>query len=360
MPPGRTALERALITPFWGVAGQACPVRVRYPSGRPCGIIGRGMGCRLRSWPAGSCLVFLLGCNVYDPDLLQKSEGFAASDDAGLVKPPPCGSGVESCNDLDDDCDGETDEGAERDCVYDHSTSVCATEGECVIVECASGYADCNRDIADGCEQRSDEIACGMCGKVCPGTNNGSTGGSNDPDPDANIDEDAGPGAVDSGPPPGPDAGPCLPSAERCDDVDNDCDDRTDEGTACAVAMCVATTPSTRSAACDECVCGSCPQLVALCQNHPNAMWAARCRDLVACVVEHSRRGECPNADCYMNGSGPCAAQTHIAAGGVDGNDMSQVILGCGGTSPPATACAAAVNYRDQCTTTTCSATCNQ
>jgi len=349
-----------LIVPPTGSAWRPCPITVSYPSARLCGIIARGMGCRLRGWPAGSCLVILLGCNVYDPDLLQKSEGFAVGDDAGLVTPPACGSRVEACNAMDDDCDGKTDEGAENDCAFDHSTSLCA-RGECVIVECGSGYADCNRDIVDGCEQPSEEIACGMCGKVCPGTNDGSSGGPNRPGPGGSGDEDAGSG-VDSGPAPVPDAGPlpCQPSAERCDDVDNDCDDRTDEGTVCAVAMCVATMPSTRSAACDECVCGSCPQLVALCQNHPNATWAGQCRALVACVVEQSRMDKCPNGDCYGNGQGPCAAQTHIAAGGADGDDSSQVIFGCAPTSPPATACAAAVNYRDQCTTTTCSATCVQ
>jgi hypothetical protein len=317
-------------------------------------MMRRGMGCCLRGWPAGLSLVILLGCKVFDPDLLQKSEGFAVLGDAG-VQVPLCRNRVELCNGEDDDCDDEVDEGAESDCVFDHATSVCVTGGDCVIVECAGGYADCNREIADGCEQPSAEIACGMCGKICPGTNNGATGGSSGPDTGGGDDEDAGA----STPEPGPDAAVCSPSAERCDNVDNDCDDKTDEGTVCAVAMCVATSPSYRSTACDECVCGSCAPLVALCQNHPDPTWAARCRDLIECVVVQTRAGECPNGDCYMNGSGPCADETRIASGGADGMDGSQVVFGCAATSPPAAACAAAVNYRDQCTTTTCAAACS-
>jgi hypothetical protein len=147
-----------------------------------------------------------------------------------------------------------------------------------------------------------------------------------------------------------------MPSAERCDNVDNDCDDRTDEGPVCAIAMCVSTAPSYRSAACDQCACENCGQLVALCQNHPDATWAMQCRDLVECAVVETRMGNCPNGDCYGGGAGPCADETVTAAGG-----SSQVLSGCtGGTGTPPAACAAAVNYRDRCTTTTCASACAQ
>ena len=316
-------------------------------------MMARGMVFCGRGWPAGVGLVILLGCDAYDPDLLQKSQGFAARRDAG--SPPPasdCGERPELCNAADDDCDGKVDEGAEADCQFDHATAVCVSAGDCVIVECEGGYADCNRDRADGCEQRSDEIACGSCGKICPGENDGTTGGTNTGrEPDSSGDDDAG---VVVGPDP-----VCTPSAERCDDLDNDCDDKTDEGPVCAVAMCAASTPSYRGAGCDECVCGNCGTLVALCQNHPDASWATRCRALVECVVIHSRAGECPNADCYMGGAGPCADETNIAAGGVNATDTSQLVAGCAVGGTPAEACAAAVNYRDQCTTTACASSCS-
>jgi hypothetical protein len=307
------------------------------------------MGCRLRGWPAGVSLVALLGCNAYDPDLIKESEGSSMRPIERPDAAPPCSSsGTESCNAADDDCDGRVDEGAERDCVFPHATSVCVTSGDCVIVECAPAYADCNRELSDGCEQRSSEIECGMCGKVCPGSGEEPGGSTSSPNNgQSGGDEDAGPGIVE---PP-----PCTPSDERCDDLDNDCDSNIDEGTVCAVAQCKDTLPSYRGDACDQCVCEQCPQLVALCQNHPDATWAQQCRALVQCVVIESRMGNCNGNDCYMNGSGPCAAETEAAAG------SGGVLVGCvGGTAPPASACAGAVNYRDRCTTTSCSAVCTQ
>jgi hypothetical protein len=310
------------------------------------------MGCRLRGWPAGVSLVALLGCNAYDPDLLQEFEGSSMRPVQRNDAAPPCSrSGSESCNGADDDCDGKVDEGAESECLFPHATSLCVTPGECVIVECAAGYADCNRELSDGCEQRASEIACGMCGKVCPGSPENPRGGSTSrpDDGQSSEDEDAGTGME----PPA-----CSPSDERCDDLDNDCDGNTDEGTVCAVAQCKSTAPSYRGDACDQCVCEQCPQLVALCQNHPDATWAQQCRALVECVVIESRMGTCQGTDCYIAGAGPCADETHTAAGG---SGPAAVAAACaGGTAPPASACAGAVNYRDRCTTTSCSSVCTQ
>jgi hypothetical protein len=336
------------------------------------------MGCCRRGWPAsgdiapalcggamaGVGLMLMLGCDVYDPDLLQKSEALPVRTDAGLETPSACSQKVELCNAQDDDCDTRIDEQSENDCRFDHSTAVCVG-GSCVIVECEGGYADCNRERTDGCEQRASDIACNTCGKVCPGTgrpNGGSTstggdneGGDEDAGADASTDGSSGTGGETA-----PDASVCMPSPERCDDINNDCDDATDEGPVCAIAMCAASTPTYRGAACDECACTSCSALVALCQNHPDAAWAERCRKLVECVVENTRAGECPNGDCYIGGTGPCAAETHIASGGRDGDDTSQVLTGCVAAETPSTACAAAINYRDRCTMQTCNRACGQ
>jgi hypothetical protein len=38
-------------------------------------------------------------------------------------------------------------------------------------IQCAAGYANCNKDAKDGCEVKlaSDALNCGACGKSCNG-----------------------------------------------------------------------------------------------------------------------------------------------------------------------------------------------
>ncbi len=44
------------------------------------------------------------------------------------------------------------------------------TNGACGIASCNMGFANCNMNLADGCEAAlaSDAMNCGMCGNVCP------------------------------------------------------------------------------------------------------------------------------------------------------------------------------------------------
>jgi hypothetical protein len=83
-----------------------------------------------------------------------------------------------------EDCDGQYANGCETPlntvtscgdcnvaCSPPHATGTCAT-GACAIQVCETGYADCNRDPADGCEANvnSDVGHCGGCGaaNICP------------------------------------------------------------------------------------------------------------------------------------------------------------------------------------------------
>jgi hypothetical protein len=74
----------------------------------------------------------------------------------------------EMCNGIDDDCDGVVDNGAICPPVP-NATSVCAG-GRCQYA-CNQGFADCDGNPANGCEQMvsSDPLNCGGCGVVCPG-----------------------------------------------------------------------------------------------------------------------------------------------------------------------------------------------
>ena len=146
----------------------------------------------------------------------------------GQVRPAP--AGTDDCNDLDDDCDGEVDE----DCACrpgqpcegraagqcDPGVQVCDAQG---LVECA-GRVDAGLEICDQVDNDCD--------------------GQVDEEPESNA-------TCYSGPPATRGVGRCragvrtcdritgrldpvcdgeiTPSPERCDGIDNDCDDRVDE-----------------------------------------------------------------------------------------------------------------------------------
>jgi hypothetical protein len=151
----------------------------------------------------------------------------AVTEDAALpdATPDACvANGDEVCNGLDDDCDGTTDEGFDVGGACTEGQGVCAREGTRV---CAEGVAVCDVEAGapegdercDGrdnnCDGTVDEgfdvgVACrydeGMCTSrgemVCTG--------------DGLATEC--------------DAAPIEIVAERCDDLDNDCDGEIDEG----------------------------------------------------------------------------------------------------------------------------------
>jgi formylglycine-generating enzyme required for sulfatase activity len=77
---------------------------------------------------------------------------------------------AEICNGLDDNCDGSIDEGAGASCPVRAHTDVTCASARCSYA-CAVGYADCNANVADGCEASTDSDAsnCGGCGIVCSG-----------------------------------------------------------------------------------------------------------------------------------------------------------------------------------------------
>ncbi len=99
---------------------------------------------------------------------------------------------LEICNALDDDCDGRTDEGV---------TNACGGCGEVPLEVCNALDDDCDGQTDEGATN-----ACGACGEVPPEICN-------------ELDDDCD-GATDEG----------LEAPERCDGVDEDCDGVVDEG----------------------------------------------------------------------------------------------------------------------------------
>jgi hypothetical protein len=313
----------------------------------------------------------LVGCQVFDPTLLDESASFGAvrhdsgTPSAAVPDSDGCTDATELCNAQDDDCDGKVDEGATEACRLRHAVGACASGGTCVIAECDRGFLDCNTRPSDGCEQSTEELKCGMCGTAC--LDDGGLGlpdaggvsvGSNDAAMTGGDVTATGPG--DGGGTAGNAAPDCVESPERCNQMDDDCDDKVDEAPAnCALDACVAGTPSYRGTNCDRCVCQRCATQIGQCQNHSDARWAMLCRDVTECYVVRSRAGECgANDDCYGSGNGPCAGEINLAAGGTSATDRSQTASGCAASSPPTTACAAVTLYRDQCTRDLCATEC--
>jgi hypothetical protein len=89
--------------------------------------------------------------------------------------------GVRSCDSGYGDCNGDEADGCEQvlddrphcgrcgeTCDLPHTQASACENAECVVRECAAGYADCNGSAADGCEaDLSQANNCGGCGRDC-------------------------------------------------------------------------------------------------------------------------------------------------------------------------------------------------
>ena len=171
---------------------------------------------------------FALGepCEVGVGVCADAGEVVCAADGEAACSVAPGPAGDESCNDLDDDCDGETDEALGLGDVCVVGLGACAVEGAQICGEDGAVVCDavaaevaadevCN-DADDDCDGLTDEGVAPRCYDGPEGT--------------------AGVGACRAGYEPceGALVGHCveqvLPAEELCNGADDDCDGETDEG----------------------------------------------------------------------------------------------------------------------------------
>ena len=170
------------------------------------------------------------GLPVGDPSVDQDVDGYFLCPPAGAAA--DCNdqiasinpAGVEACNGLDDDCDGTFDEenpGGGASCVLPDLLGACA-EG---VTECFEAVLECRQAVTPVAE-------------TCDAIDNDCDGSTDEDFPDLGGACSAGVGActatgsfVCAGDGSGTtcDAVPGEPQPERCDGIDNDCDEATDE-----------------------------------------------------------------------------------------------------------------------------------
>lgn len=120
-------------------------------------------GCEADLGSATTCGDCAVACPAASPLCDAGGEPAACVAACGAALPDPCG---DRC--VDTDTSLSHCGGCGMPCELPDATELCVG-GECRVVRCPDGRADCNGDATDGCEATLDSDAdnCGACGVVC-------------------------------------------------------------------------------------------------------------------------------------------------------------------------------------------------
>ncbi len=160
---------------------------IHRPFGTPCND-GNANTINDMCDGAGNCS----GTPCIDAD----GDGFFAGPGCGTAvdcddnDPSVFPSAIEFCNGIDDNCNGQVDEGFNlasdplncgacgNVCPSLPNATVACNAGACVIVSCAPGFADCDGNTANGCETNlmNSNSNCGSCFVTCPPRPNATVG----------------------------------------------------------------------------------------------------------------------------------------------------------------------------------------
>jgi hypothetical protein len=122
-------------------------------------------GCETNLTRAETCGACGVACSGAAALCANVSGRFQCTNSCGAVTPDMCGT---NCTNLQ--TDAENCGRCGNSCNFPNAQAKCVA-GSCAVASCIPGFADCNSDLADGCEASlSRAETCGSCTVSCTGT----------------------------------------------------------------------------------------------------------------------------------------------------------------------------------------------
>lgn len=175
-------------------AARECPCPGRGPGVQECGPGGAWTACECPPWPDGGAPDADVSAPMDTPAEAAADAPMDASQEAEVgeeAATPPDAAPDAGCAEGFADCDRDTANGCEANlrtdpthcgacgarCVLDHVATAACEAASCRVAVCAPSYGDCDRNAENGCEVniRTTLAHCGACGTPCTSPNAATT-----------------------------------------------------------------------------------------------------------------------------------------------------------------------------------------